>query len=354
MTGKFIVMEQRINIKFCFKLGRNATETYEMLKLVYGDDCLSRSSVFEWFSRFKDGREDFEDDARSGRPKSVRTPELIEKVRQLIENDRRMTLRMLEDQVEANKDTIHAILIEDLGKRKICSKFVPHFLTDEQKLMRLESSLELMQSVDKQPKFLEAIVTGDETWCFQYDPECKRQSMEWRSKSSPRQQKFRFQKSKTKVMLITFFDSIGIIHKEFVLPGQTVNKEYYLEVLKRLVARIHRIRPQFRETGSWMLLHDNARPHTAVIIKQFLAKSGIVALNHPSYSPDLSPADYFLFPKIKTALKGHRFDDRKDIEKNVTAQLSAVSSDEFHTCFQHLYNRSKKCVDVQGAYFEKY
>ena len=169
-----------------------------------------------------------------------------------------------------------------------------------------------------------------------------------------RQQKFRFQQSKTKVMLINFFDRIGIIHKEFVSHRQTVNKEYYLRVLKLMVARIHRIRPQSRERGSWMILHDNARPHTEVIIKQFLAKKGIVVLNHPSYSPDLSPADYFFFRKIKTALKWHRFDDRQDIEKNVMGQLSAVSSDEFHTCFQHLYNRSKMCVDAHGAYFEKY
>jgi hypothetical protein len=47
-------------------------------------------------------------------------------------------------------------------------------------------------------------------------------------------QKFRFQKSKNKVMLVTFFDSQRIIHKEFVPPGQTVNKQYYVEYLSRL------------------------------------------------------------------------------------------------------------------------
>jgi hypothetical protein len=72
-------------------------------------------------------------------------------------------------------------------------------------------------------------------------------SEEWRSPSSPRHKKCRFQTSKNKVTLVTFFDSNGIIHKEFVPPGQMVNKEYYVVVVSRLVQRIRRVRPQFQK-----------------------------------------------------------------------------------------------------------
>jgi hypothetical protein len=85
------------------------------------------------------------------------------------------------------------------------------------------------------------------------------------------------------------------------------------EVLSHFVERIRRVRPQFQERGSWFLLHDNLRPHTAISIKQFLAKHGIPELNHPPYSPDLSPPDFFLFPKIKSTLKGRRFEDKESI-----------------------------------------
>jgi len=88
---------------------------------------------------------------------------------------------------------------------------------------------------DQDPFFLRTIGTGDETWCYQFDPESKRQSMEWRSPSSPRPKKSRLQKSKVKTMLIAFFDSDGIIHKEFVPAGQTVNSASYKENLKRLL-----------------------------------------------------------------------------------------------------------------------
>jgi hypothetical protein len=65
------------------------------------------------------------------------------------------------------------------------------------------------------------------------------------------------------------------------------------KVLSRLVQRISRVSPQFQERKRWFLLHDNGRPHTAVSIKQFLAKHGIPELNHPPYSPDLSPLGFY-------------------------------------------------------------
>jgi hypothetical protein len=78
---------------------------------------------------------------------------------------------------------------------------------------------------------LDSIVMDDGTWCFQYEPQTKRQSVEW---CSPRLEIFWFQKLENKVMLVTFFDSQGIIYKEVVPLSQMVNKEYYVEVLSYL------------------------------------------------------------------------------------------------------------------------
>ena len=69
-----IKIEMRVNVKFLAKLGKSATETYGLLKEVYGDDCLSRTQVFEWFKRFKEGREDVEDDPRPSRPSTAALP----------------------------------------------------------------------------------------------------------------------------------------------------------------------------------------------------------------------------------------------------------------------------------------
>ena len=61
-------VEQHVNVKFCVKLGKSTTETYDLLKKVYGDECLSRTQVFEWFKRFKERREEIGDDQRPGHP----------------------------------------------------------------------------------------------------------------------------------------------------------------------------------------------------------------------------------------------------------------------------------------------
>ena len=211
-------------------------------------------------------------------------------------------------------------------------------------------SLEMLRSV--YGTFVQSIVTGDETWCFAYDPHTKRQSMEWRGPSSPKSRKFRFEKSKVKTMLITFFDAQGIIHKEFVPEGQTVNGEFYRHVMKRLLARIRRVRPHLAASGKWFLLHDNARPHTAICVRRFLAQQQVTELLHPPYSPDLAPADFFLFPRLKLALKGNRFSSISDIQAAVTKELKTVSKGDFFKSFKDMYERCQKCIVAGGNYFE--
>ena len=92
--------------------------------------------------------------------------------------------------------------------------------------------------------------------------------------------KTRQEKSKIKSMLICFYNSKGVIHKEFVPTSQTVNAVFYVGVLKRLVTRIRPIRPEYREEGSWRLLHDNAPSHRSTLTTDYLTKNRIVTINH--------------------------------------------------------------------------
>ncbi|XP_018377814.1 PREDICTED: putative uncharacterized protein FLJ37770 [Trachymyrmex cornetzi] len=204
-------IEQRANIKFCFKLGKTFTETFQLMQQVYGDDCLSRGRVHEWYTRFKNGREDINDDPHVGQAKFVITPESIEKVRDFLNIHPKSSLRFMEIELGMSKDSIHRILTEKLGYRKVCSHFVPHKLTDDQKSLRIQHCKDIVKESKKDKNFLYNIVTGDETWCFQYDPETKRQSAEWRPQNEPATKKSRFEKSKVKTMLTCFYDSKGIV-----------------------------------------------------------------------------------------------------------------------------------------------
>lgn len=345
-------LEQRYSIKFCVKLGNSATETLEMIEKAYGNQALSRAQVFRWHKTFREGREGVEDEQRSGRPSTAHTSDNTEKVRAVLNSDRRLSVRLIADRVDLPKSIVHDIITTELQMRKICAKLVPKVLTDEQKENRVLVSRDLLDRVGSEPGFLDRVITGDESWVFEYDPETKRQSSEWHSPGSPRPRKARMSKSRIKSMLIVFFDSKGVVHKEFLQSGQTVNAAFYVEVLKRLKKRVARVRPEIAD--NWILHHDNAPSHTSMLVKEFLTKQIIPTVPQPPYSPDLAPADFFLFPRLKSRLKGHHFGTIENVQAAVTSILKEIDVDEFQSSFHAWRSRWHRCIDAQGCYFENF
>ncbi|GFX87676.1 tyrosine-protein kinase Btk29A [Trichonephila clavipes] len=106
----------------------------------------------------------------------------------------------------------------------------------------------------------------------------------------------------------------GIIHKEFLPEGTMMNAARYIEILICFMKSLRRVQPQYAQQGSRFFVYDNACPHATNIVKRFLAKKGVEEIKRPLYSPDLNPPDFFLFPRLKLALKGKRFDDIPNIQ----------------------------------------
>jgi len=196
-------IEQRYAIKFCMKLNKSASESFASLTEAYRDATLSRTIVFKWHKPFKEGRENVEDDPRSGRPIST-NDQNVEVVRAVMQKDRRMSVRMI--------------------------------------------------------------------------------------------------------------------------AGQTVNHAFYKDVLERLRKRVQRVRTDIAD--NWVLHHDNTPAHTALSIREFLAKKNIPVLPHPPYSPDLAPCDFYLF-KLKLKLKGLHFGKMENIQKIVTDELHTLTENDF-------------------------
>ena len=99
-----------------------------------------------------------------------------------------------------------------------------------------------------------------------------------------------------------FLHSTGMIYIHCVPTGQTVNKDYYVEVLREFRKRFRRKRPALFESGQWHFHQDNALVHNSILITDYLTKMGIKTVPQPLYSPDLSPCDFCLFPKLKEKL----------------------------------------------------
>ena len=156
-------LEQRINIKFCVKIGKSACETLALLTVAYGEYTMKKSYVFEWHRRFKEGREYVQDDPRSGQPKTQRTYANVDRVRTLMRSDRKVGVRVTAEELNMDRETVRQIVKEDLGLRKFSAKMVPRILTHDQKKHRLHISSDLLRKAE----MFDRVITGDGTWCFQ-------------------------------------------------------------------------------------------------------------------------------------------------------------------------------------------
>ena len=202
MTEK---QDQRICIKFCFQLGKMSSETIQMVQKAFGNECMSKTRIKEWYNRFKGGRTSVDSDSRSGRSSTTKKLDNIEQVRIAIEGGRRLTFRELENDLGIPKTTVWEILNKILGMTHVCA------------------------------------VTG-------------------------------------------FFT--------------TITRQ-----------RIHRI------------LRSN-----------FWRNTRLYSSDSLSYSPDIAPCDFWMFPKLKMALKGKRFDDIETIQSNATRELKAIPKSELQDC----------------------
>jgi len=120
-----------------------------------------------------------------------------------------------------------------------------------------------------------------------------------------------------------------------------------------LLKRIRRVRTARFQSSEWFLLYDDAPFHNAAIVKKFLANRNVAVLHHPPYSPDLAPAEHFLFPKLKFSLKGRHFQTVEGIQCAVTRELNSVSKTAFLEDMNKLKERANECIDQGGMYFEE-
>jgi hypothetical protein len=150
------------------------------------------------------------------------------------------------------------------------------------------------------------------------------------------------------VCVDTFFDSQGVVHKEFVQEGKAVNAEFYKGLMKRLLMGIQRVRPAAFCYRDFFLLHDNAPPppQSCMCLQIFDPKYVTTLYPPPSFSPDLSPPEYFPSPKLKMKLQGLHFADVAEIQEVVTDESKKVQQEEFSAAFQKLCDRVKSCAYI--------
>ena len=192
----------------------------------------------------------------------------------------------------------------------------------------------MVELINSDPAVLDALVTCDECWIYCYDSETKGQSSQWKHTGSPRPKKARQRKSTHKLLMIPIFDITGMIYMQWVPIGLTVNREYYVKVLRVFRKRFRRKRPALFKSGQWHFHHDNAPVHNSILVTDYLTIMDLKTVPQPPYNPGLAPCDFWLFPQLKEKLRGYRYKIIEEMKEAVTKFIDTLTQDDVHVACQ--------------------
>ncbi|PSN41058.1 Histone-lysine N-methyltransferase SETMAR [Blattella germanica] len=138
---------------------------------------------------------------------------------------------------------------------------------------------------------------------------------------------------------------------ERVPCGTSVTGAYYRNFMQNLRRKMHKTRPQLLEAGP-LILHDNARSHIALVVVEKLREYGWEVLPQPPYSPDMSPPDFDLFPKLKEPLRGRRYSYLEELSTTVTRAIRQMNKNGALDGIIKLPRRWNSVIQKQGDYIE--
>ena len=261
-------------------------------------------------------------------------------------------MQEIEELSGIHSSSVLKILRERLGLCKICVRWVPHLLTDEQKQSRVRLASQVIEKYDNDPHDLEEIVTGDETWIYHFQPDSKAKNKVWVSSEGDRPVTARHCKTSNRMLYAIFFDSKGPVLQIPVPKGSSVTGKFYIESILTQLVDFYQKRRLRTSVRGIKLLHGNAPAHKSATVQEYLKESGLNVLDHPPYSPDLSPCDFWLFPRLKEMVAGHHFESHCGISSAVYRCLQHIPKEDYWAAFWKWVDRCKMCVEAGGAYFE--
>lgn len=348
--SSFVLNKQHLRevLIFFFNWKKSAAEAHRSLVEVYGESAPSDKSCREWFRRFKNGDFSVEDKERPGQPKKFEDAELEE----LLDQDPCQTQQELAGSLGVTQQAI-SVRLENMGMVQKQGNWVPYELKPRDVEKRFFISGLLLERQQRKG-FLHRVVTGDEKWIHYDNPKKRKyyarpgESLPSTSTSTPKSNIHGL-----KVMVCVWWDQTGIVYYELLKPGETINGERYRLQLMRLSRALREKRPETIERhDKVILLHDNARPHVAIVVKNYLETLKWEVLPHPPYSPDLAPSDYWLFRRMHHDLAGHRFTSFEEIQEWLASWFASREDSFFRDGIRKLPERWTKVVATDGQYFE--
>ena len=253
------------------KRGVAAKDILQHLQDVFGDAAPSSSFVYKWCNDFISGRRNsFKTMPWSGQPVSQQCQKNISNVFDFVEAEPKSSLRCIAEALDLSKDTVKRILVDDLLFLNVCSVWIPHKLSDENRQQRLECCRSLLEIYENYTEYelLRVWVTQDETWVPFDLSGSKQENMVWIAPQTSRPKVIRPQLTFRKTMLSIVFTGNGKIWADVTCQGETVNSERYTNFVHQAGEHWRKLHSDSTCLKELLWQHDNARPHTAVNTKE--------------------------------------------------------------------------------------
>lgn len=335
-----------------FKLGKSAAEVEEDLRTTLPDSCPTRRTIYRWFQDFSDPGFELGDAARSGRPCSTRTAEKIDVISDLIREDPRQSVRELADCLEVDFKTVHRILTEDLQLRNVCSVWVPHDLTADQRQVRVNCAKQIRKVFSSRglEDILNCLVVEDETWLHLDGKSSKADNRCWLGAGDSRPTVTRRSISDKKTMLLVAFTPNKRVSVCTTPPNTKVDGQYFIDFVRHTgdLWRTLRSNPIHLDEVLWQM--DNARPHTCKAVSEFLAGRRVNLLWQSPYSPDFNLCDRFLFKWMKADFSKRSFANHEEVKEAALHWFRQLEEKHLQAEVEKLYEHCQRVIDIGGHY----
>jgi histone-lysine N-methyltransferase SETMAR len=338
-------MEQRIFIKITFEDGLNAVETFRKLVERYGKDALSYPSVTYWRREFRGGRKDVEDGPRTGRPPDFGIRLRIERALEDFPNG---SVRTIAASTGYESSTVFYVLTQVLHLKFRHWRWIPHLLSDAQKVARVEGANSLRSALlTAKHQNWNLFWTGDESWVL-WDTQ---RSGSWLEIDQELPVRVKQTIGARKSMLTVFFNPRRFAVVDLLPQGATFDADYFVAQVIRPLHALHSTASGDIARRKLCLHFDNSPCHTAHVVVDEMARLRCRRVPHPPYSPDLAISDFYLFGRIKGQLAGKTIMDENYLKSEIMEILGGISEDEVRRAFDHWIERCEWVENNRGDYY---
>ena len=353
VTSVFVEMEESSHIKYfihTMQLAcKSATETHNILTDAHGD-IISLRRVQSLMKEYKDGDRTDYGDGRfySGRRMSGVRAEMIETVKEILTEDPRISTIRLAENLEISKSMVLRILKEDLDLVSNSCRFVPHKLSEGNKIERVREAKEIQKAL-RTRRIDDRLIVTDEKWVYDRPLGCAATRRVWVSPDGDVPQIPRRTISDKKHLVCVAVTLSGKFYIEVLENHESMDSDRYILFLKNMFAHFRGLYPSFI-ISDFILMHDNARPHISKKTKEYVDNNHIVLLKQPPYSPDFNLLDRLVFPAFEMKRHSCYLADHQRVYDAFSNFLIVFSRNGFINAKKNLVQTLEKVVEAGGSY----